>query len=75
MAKDDAIVVETVAEVHAVQRETLEVMGYPVERQVHLMCNQRFGDLQSITFPADKAEAVCAAIMAAAAKAMGGSNG
>jgi hypothetical protein len=57
------VTIETVAEVMAVSRETLDIRYYPTERLVHLMAD-RYGELQSIAFPVASAGAVIAALQA-----------
>jgi hypothetical protein len=63
----DSIEVETVAEVPAVHRQCVQVAAYPATEDepagIQLsQARQGWGDLQFISFPADKAEEVIAAI-------------
>ena len=65
------IEIETVAEVTAVDRETVEVLFHADEQIIHLMKSSPYGDLHSITFPVGKAQAVCDAILQLAGNARG----
>jgi hypothetical protein len=56
------IEVEVVAEVRAVDREVVDVVYHDDQRLISLY-GDRYGDLQTISFPADKARAVCDAIL------------
>jgi hypothetical protein len=65
MAETDArheVEIETVAEVTSVARETITVLFHDDERIVHLLANQRYGDIASITFPLAKARDLIGAI-------------
>lgn len=54
--------IETVAEVRAIERETINVMFHPDDRIVQILANQRYGDVASITFPLTAANAIITAI-------------
>jgi len=64
MADRHEVEIETVAEVMAVDRETLTILFHDDERLVHLMSSPRWRDLQSITFPLAATRKVIAALQA-----------
>lgn len=65
---DKTITIETVAEVQAVHRETIEISIIPASEHeaasIHLMQARYSGDLQFISLPAAKADEFIAAIRA-----------
>lgn len=56
--------IETVAEVPAVERESVWIGFHDDERIIQLMKSSAWHDVQSITFPVDRAPAIIAALQA-----------